>query len=442
MRRPAARPDATAPSHWAATALPAPELPTLRGAISADIVVVGAGFSGLSTALTLAEAGADVVVLEAQTVGFGASGRNNGQVIPVLTRLAPDAMETRYPARGADGIRVGERFAALVRDSAGTLFDTVRRHDLAAEAEQTGWLQPVHTPGRLRIAQERFAAWQARGADVALLDAEEMRARLGSPLYFGGIRMASGGHVNPLALAREMARAAAGKGARIFVESPVHEANESGGKWRLATAQGSVIADTVIVATNAYTGEAWPALARSVVPVTSWQMATAPLPQDARAAVLPNREAASDTRGDLRFFRPTADGRLVTGGALMVNDGGENRIAEMVRARLVETFPQLAGIAIDTVWNGYIGMTPDFAPRIVTLGRGAYGWIGCNGRGVALSVALGRELARMVLGEDRAHLALPFEDPAPIAFHALTRRVAPFMLARYRWRDSREIAAG
>lgn len=433
-------PGTPAPSLWAVTAPPEGHFPPLKGDREADVAVVGGGFSGLSTALHAAEAGASVVLLEAQSIGFGASGRNNGQVIPVLSRLEPDAMETRYSAMGADGVRVGTRFAALVRDSAATLFDLVRRLDLACEAEQTGWLQPVHTPGRMRLAQARFEAWRRHGSDVALLDAGEMRRRLGSPLYFGGLLMPTGGHINPLALARELARAAAAKGVAIHTGSPATDVAREAGGWRIATPGGTVRATTVVAATNAYSAGPWDEMRRTVVPVLSWQMATEPLPEHVGRTVLPGREAASDTRGDLRFFRPTADQRLVTGGALVLDRGGAGRVAALVRQRLAETFPQLGEVAIDYVWNGYIGMTNDFSPRVLDLGPDAFGWAGCNGRGVALSIALGRELARLIGGADPATLALPFEKPAPLPLHAALVRAAPFMLVRYRWRDSREPA--
>ncbi|WP_205648851.1 NAD(P)/FAD-dependent oxidoreductase [Acuticoccus kandeliae] len=437
----APEPGRPAPSLWADTAVAAPVLSSLQGDERADVAIIGAGFTGLSTAIHLAERGVSVAVVEGEEVGFGASGRNNGQVIPTLSRLDPTDMAARFPVRGADDKPVGERLAALVRDSASIVFDLIRRHDLAAEAEQTGWLQPVHTPGRMRLAEKRFREWDAIGADVALLDRAAMAAALGSPAYHGGIRMATGGHINPLGLAREMARALVGLGGRIFVRAPATGVEAGGPGWRVATPGGSLSAENLIVATNAYTHDIFDPLRRSVVPVASWQMSTTPLDPAVRRTIIPGREAASDTRGDLRFFRHTADGRLVAGGALIVPADGVGKLKAMVGARLRETFPQIGDVAFDHVWNGYIGMTPDFAPRLHALGKGAYGWVGCNGRGVALSISLGRELARLIAGEDRGALALPFEPMAPIPLHRIATEVAPLMLARFRYKDSREIGA-
>ena len=168
-------------SLWAAVTPPGPELTELKGVVKADVVVIGAGFTGLSAALHLARAGADVVVVEAMEPGWGASGRNNGQVIATLSRADPDDIVARH--RDA-----GERFVHLLRDSASTLFDLARSEHIACEAEQTGWVQPVHSPGRLAIAERRVAQWSRYGAPVALLGREAMTAKLGTDAWHGGWR--------------------------------------------------------------------------------------------------------------------------------------------------------------------------------------------------------------------------------------------------------------
>jgi glycine/D-amino acid oxidase-like deaminating enzyme len=148
----------------------------------------------------------------------------------------------------------------------------------------------------------------------------------------------------------------------------------------------------------------------------------------------------SDTHGDLHFARYDARHRLVTGGALMVPINGAHRLRQRIGERIARWFPALEGVAFDYVWNGYIGMTTDFLPRIHRLGPQAYAWVGCNGRAVALSIALGRELAEAVRGRPEGDLALPLTEPAPLPFHGLVRRVAPLRLIQYRWRDGGEIA--
>src|SRR5947209_2881491 len=235
-------------SLWAAVTPPGPELPKLAGAAEADVIVIGAGFTGLSAALHLREAGVDVAIIEAMEPGWGASGRNNGQVIPTLSRPDPEDIIARHGA-------VGERFVALLRDSASTLFDVARRYNIEAEQEQAGWVQPVHSPGRIKIAERRVRQWSKFGAPVELLSREQARDMLGSDAWFGGFWNRSGGHINPLALARGLARAVLGLGGRIYARSPAISFEHRNSKWVVKTANGEISGRALVVATNAYSGE-------------------------------------------------------------------------------------------------------------------------------------------------------------------------------------------
>lgn len=424
------------PSLWAAVTPPAPYLSPLVGDLDVDALVIGAGFTGLSTALHLAADGVDVVVLEAAAPGWGASGRNNGQVIPTLTRPDPDDLIARHG-------EAGERFVTVLRDSADYLFRVVRECGIDAEAEQTGWIQPVHTPGRMKVAERRYEQWSRHGAPVELLTQDQVREMTGSDIWFGGFQNPTGGHINPLALARGLTRAAIERGARIYVETPVQSVTYRGGRWHAATAQGEVTAQRLMLATNAYTGEMsrelTPEIAREVVPIYSWQMATTPLGDNVRRHIIPGRQAVSDTHGDLHFARYDARNRLVTGGALMVPLDAPRRLKGRIGHRLKRMFPLIGEIGFDYVWNGYVGMTTDFTPRFHQLGPDGYAWVGCNGRGVALSVALGREFARAMQGTPLDELGLPFSRPTPLPAHGAIRRLAPLRLIQFRWNDAREI---
>ena len=172
----------------------------------------------------------------------------------------------------------------------------------------------------------------------------------------------------------------------------------------------------------------------------SWQMVTQPLSDAARKTVIPGRQAMSDTHGELYFARYDARNRLVTGGALINAYDGAARLKPVVAARLQRLWPQIGDVKFDYVWNGYVGMTTDFLPRIHRLGPDAYAWTGCNGRAVALSIPLGAELARAVQGCPDNELALPFTAPAPLIAHGLLRRLAPLRLMLFRRSDAREIA--
>jgi glycine/D-amino acid oxidase-like deaminating enzyme len=424
------------PSLWAAVTPAGPELPAIEGDITVDVVVIGGGFTGLSTALHLARSGIDVAVVEAAEPGWGASGRNNGQVIPTLTRPEPDDIVRRHG-------EAGERLVHLIRDCAQILFDTAREEGIDCEAEQNGWLQPVHSPGRMKIAERRVAQWSKVGAPVSLKSREEMRDLTGSDNWFGGWGNTTGGHINPLALARGLARAVLKHGGQIYARSPVQTIERGGAFWFARTASGVVKARALVLATNAYTGEfsarLVPTIARQVVPVFSWQLATTPLSDNVRKTIIPGRQAVSDTHRELYFARYDARNRLVTGGAILIPMRRRERMQPYIAARLERLFPHIGPVKFDYVWNGYVGITRDFFPRFHQLGPDGFAWVGCNGRAVGLSVALGRELARAVSGTPISQLALPVTEPAPLPGHSIVRRLAPAMLIPYRYLDAREI---
>lgn len=426
-------------SLWAAVTPHGPDLPELIGTQQADVIVIGAGFTGLSTALHLREAGVDVAVVEAAEPGWGASGRNNGQVIPTLSRPDPEDIIAKHGA-------VGERFVAMLRDSASTLFDVVQKYKIEAEQEQAGWVQPVHSPGRIKIAERRVKQWSKFGAPVELLSREQVAEMTGSDAWFGGFWNKTGGHVNPLALARGLARAALGLGARIYVRSPAISFERRNDKWIVKTAKGEISGRALVMATNAYSGEfsksLVPEIATEVMPVLSWQMSTQPLSDNVRKTIIPGRQALSDTHGELYFARYDARNRLVTGGAVLGPGNKVQRIKARVTERLQRLWPQIGEVSFDHVWNGYVGMTADFLPRIHRLGPNAYGWTGCNGRAVALTIPLGRELSRAVQGVPESELALPLTEPVTYMAHGLLRRIAPWMLVLYRRRDAQELLKG
>ncbi len=424
------------PSHWAAVTPLGPDLTSLEGSHTIDAVVIGAGFTGLSAALHLRQAGLSVMVVEAAEPGWGASGRNNGQVIPTLSRNDPDDIVGRHGD-------AGERFVGLLRESATGLFDMVRREGMRAEAEQTGWVQPVHSPGRMKIAERRVAQWAKHGAPVALLSREEMAKKLGTQAWHGGWWNSSGGHVNPLALTRELARVVTAQGAQVYKHTPVEAISRIRGQWVVTMPRARIAARALVLATNAYTAtfasRLVPEVAREVIPIHSWQMATTPLTPEALARILPERSAVSDTRAELYFMRLDARNSLVTGGALVNRMNGAERLKPYIAARLSRLFPDIGPVSFDHVWNGYVGITRDFMPRFHQIGPEGFTWVGCNGRAVGLSIAIGREFARAVTGTPRRDLALPFTEPAPIRFHGLVKRLAPLALVRYRSRDQREV---
>src|SRR5207253_3520143 len=295
-----------------------------------------------------------------------------------------------------------------------------------------------------KVAARRVRQWSKFGAPVELLSREQTRDMLGSEAWFGGFWNRTGGHINPLALARGLARTVRGLGAHIYARSPVESFERRSDRWVVKTAKGGISGRALIVATNAYSGEfsksLVPDIAHEVMPVLSWQMATQTLSGNVRKTIIPGRQAMSDTHGELYFARYDARNRLVTGGAVIGPGNKPERLKARVTERLQRLWPQIGEVSFDHIWDGYVGMTTDFLPRIHRLGPDAYGWTGCNGRAVALSIALGHELSKAVRGVGEDELALPFTRPARIPAHGLARMVKSAMLVVYRYRDAREIA--
>ncbi len=429
-------------SLWASTAPVAPQTRALEGEVKADVAIIGGGYTGLSCALAVAQGGGSAVVLEADVIGHGASGRNNGQVIPTLSRIDPDDVPGRIAAE-AGGPEKGEQLVQLVADSARFTFDLIRRHNIDCEAVQNGWVQPMHTPGRMKLAEKRVKAWARRGAPVELLDRAGTEAITGSKFWYGGWENATGGKLNPLAYVRGLARAAIAAGATVHTQSAVHSIERAGGAWRIRTARGAVLADKVVIATHAYgdaySGSLWPKLMQTVFPVRSHQMATQVYPEAVRATVLPEDHACSDSQGDLHFFRWDANGRLVTGAALAVAFGWRTRAAARAAERVQRVFPQLGRPRFDYVWHGFVGITWDKLPHCHELAPGVLAFVGCNGRGVALATSIGTELAKAILGARTSDLPMPFTPLDPFPAHGIARRFTSFPILLYRHRDAQEI---
>lgn len=396
---------------WSMTAPPGPECPALGSVVSAEVAVLGGGFGGLSAALHAARLGKQTVLLEAGAIGSGATGRTNGQVIPVLKKEAPEALLKRYGKKRGPGV------VRLVRDSAATLFSLVVEYDIDCEANRQGWLQPAVSQKQLERVTRCARSWAEQGARLEILDRQATANALGSEFYLGGWRALDGGSVQPLGLARGLARAAIREGAQLFEHSPADAVRKTDTGWRIDVGEHAVLAQNVLLATAADTARLAPEMSRQVVPAYFYQVATRPLANADK--LLPGCGAMSDAQGDLYFFRKDAAGRLVTGGTFVIARHWEDRLPAQIQQRLDHVFPNLGAWEVETQWAGKVAMTDDFFPRLAQLGEGFFGWIGCNGRGVALSVSMGRELAQLAAGGSAAASALPVEKPAAFPLREL-----------------------
>jgi glycine/D-amino acid oxidase-like deaminating enzyme len=427
-------------SIWTATAGPAPDCPPLAGERRADVAVVGGGFTGLSAALHLAERGAEVVLLEAVEPGFGASGRNGGQVIPGL-KIDPDEMMQRFgPERGA-------RLAELAGGAADLVFDLVKRHGIECDARQGGWIKAAHAPGALRHVEATARQWARLGAPVELLDRRAVAEHLGTGAYVGGLLDRRGGGLNPLGYARGLARAAQRAGAAVHGQSPVLGARREGAGWRVGTPGGVVVAGQVIIGTNAYSDLAgpragpWPDLQRTIVPVWSYQAATRPLPDTVRGTILPAGPVVSDTRRLLLYFRLEPSGRLVMGGRGRFHDATDPALYRGVMAAARRLYPQLGVPAWEFWWSGKVALTLDHVPHLHEPASGVLAGLGYNGRGVAMATALGKVLADWAQGLPAASLPLPPTPIRPIPLHGVRRPILSLVAAWKRLLDAIECRA-
>ena len=416
-------------SLWAATAEePAPATPPLDDEAKADVAIIGGGFTGLSAALHLAEAGTDTLVLEAEEPGFGASGRNGGQVIPGL-KHDPDALIAMF------GPEQGGRINEIAGGAAGFVFDLIQRHGIGCAPVRNGWIQGVHAASKLDLARRRVEQWSRCGAPVRFLDRGEIAELTGTEAYCGGWLDGRGGMIQPLSYARGLARAAIAAGARLHGRSPAVRLTREGPHWRIETPDGAVAADRVLICTNGYTDDLWPHLKRSIVPVNSFQVASRPLSDNLCATVLPGGQPVSDTRRLLLYFRLDPAGRLMMGGR--GSPRGETR-AERYR-RLCRAarrlFPQLDEIDWEFFWSGKVALTADHLPHIHEPAPGVTAALGYSGRGVAMASRMGRLLSDHVLGAPPEALGLPITRIEPLPFWSLRQPALAALIGWYQLRD-------
>jgi glycine/D-amino acid oxidase-like deaminating enzyme len=395
----------------------------------ADVAVVGAGYSGLAAALQLAEAGASVIVLESGEPGWGASGRNGGQVIPGL-KSDPDELVAMFGPEG------GEHLARVAGGAADTVFALIARHGIDCEARQCGWIQPAFAPADVGVVTRRAEQWQRRGAPVAVLDRDGVHRLVGSPIYHGGLIDRRAGCVQPLSYSRGLARAAQKAGALVCGGSRVTALARDGGRWKLTTAHGPMVsAERVLLATNGYTDALWPRLRHTVIAANSFQVATERLPDALRRTVLPEGHVASDTRKLLLYYRCDHHGRLIMGGRGFFREPAGPRDYRHLEMAIGLLFPQLKGTHCEFYWAGRVALTRDHVPHVHQPAPGLTVFLGYNGRGVAMATTLGILVAKNLIAPANNALPFPITGIRPIPLHSLHRIYATSILQMYRLRD-------
>ncbi len=377
-------------SYYQATATPHTLHPPLSGDVSADVAVIGAGFTGLSAALELAQAGYKVVVLEAETIGFGASGRNGGQICTGFSsgQQKIEAQLGREDAR---------KCFALAQESKELLKDRIARHAIDCDL-RWGYLHAIPKPGHF----EGLKAWKAELDDLGYTDTQvltrpELQEKLGSSLYHGALREGGAGHFHPLNYCLGLARAAVEAGAVIHENSRVLEVDTGHRPWA-RTAMGKVNAKFMVLGGNAYLGRLVRKLYGKVMPVTSYIITTEPLGQNRTKALIRDGEAVADTNFIVDYFRLTSDTRMLFGGRASYSTLDPSNLAEYMRPRMAAVFPQIRDVKIEHAWGGYIAITHNRIPDCGRLSPTTYYAHGYSGQGVALAGIYGKLMAEAIRG--------------------------------------------
>ncbi len=395
--------DAGENSLWGVGSIANPVSDQLRQAMLADVLIIGGGYTGLSSALHLAEQGVSVVLLEAMSIGFGGSGRNAGLVNAGVWQN-PDHVRAEL------GDEAGERFNLALRDSPALVAALVERYDMDCELQHSGTVNIAHNANGMRHLENRCRQLQDLGSAVELVDGEATQVLSASPVYrYGGIHDPGAVTINPLSYARALAKAALGIGAKLYQDSGVESLTRKNDRWLATTTHGSVSAEQVIVATNAYADQHSHKVRSSTVPVFIFHCATEPLADEIAAGIIPGRQGLWDTQLLLTSSRIDKDGRLIMSSAGRLQ-GFQRVIREnwMTRTR-DRLYPQTRGASWAYKWSGQIGVTSNKILRVQLLAPGIFAPAGYNGRGIGPGSVIGKHLADTIVSGNRNDFPFPIE---------------------------------
>ncbi|WP_321815010.1 MULTISPECIES: FAD-binding oxidoreductase [unclassified Paraburkholderia] len=382
-----------APSWYAATANDATRHPALQGTLDADVCVIGAGLTGVSTALNLAERGYRVALLEASKVGWAASGRNGGQLIGGF-------------ACGIDTFRQFmnesevQQMWAMGLETLDIVKSRVAKHNIDCALTEGYFTAANKARDVDDLKRWRDEAAQRFGYDrFRYVDGDGVGQYVQSARYPGGLYDPDSGHLHPLNYTLGLARAAREAGVQIFEDSAVTRVRNEHDGHTIETAQGKVRAKFVVLACNTYLGELAPELARKIMPVGTYVIATEPLGKDRMAALMPAQAAVCDSRFVLDYFRPAPDTRMLWGGKVSYSTFEPRNLGEAMRSDMLKTFPQLADVKVDYAWGGFVDITMNRAPHFGRLSPTVYFAQGFSGHGVNTTGLAGTLIAEAIHGQ-------------------------------------------
>jgi glycine/D-amino acid oxidase-like deaminating enzyme len=374
----------------------------LTADIDVDVAIVGGGFTGTSTALHLSEKQVSCAVLEAQTIGFGGSGRNVGLVNAGLW-LPPQDIRTKL------GDHYGTELVRVLAEAPAYVLSLIDKHSIQCEATRTGTIHAAHSMTGFKDLERRAQEWKRLKAPIDLLDKAAAAKMTGTDRFYGGLLDHRAGTINPMGYVRGLARAAMDNGAQIYTDVRVTRLEKVGARWKLHTGNHTISADAVVLGTNAYTDDLWPGLKQSFTMIHYFQICTEPLGEPG-AHILPERQGVWNTAPIMFSVRRDEFGRLIMGSMGKIH-GGETGLTKRWAVRQIRNyFPELTNVKIEKAWFGQIAMTPDHLPRIHRLADGLYTPIGYNGRGITPGTMFGKGIAQVLSGSSEKDLPLPITD--------------------------------
>jgi gamma-glutamylputrescine oxidase len=406
-------------SYYAASANPVPARPQLNGEVETDVCIVGAGYTGLSTAIALLENGFKVSIVEAAKVGFGASGRNGGQIVNSYSRDI-DVIERSVAPRQA------QLLGDMAFEGGRIIRERIAKYNIQCDLKDGG-VFAANTPKHMKHLESQKKLWERYGhTQLELMDAKRIREVVGTDIYAGGMLDMSGGHIHPLNLALGEAAAVESLGGVIYEQSPAIRI-ERGANPVVHTPHGRVKAKFVVVAGNAYLGNLVPELSAKSMPCGTQVITTEPLSTELANSLLPQDYCVEDCNYLLDYYRLSGDKRLIFGGGVVYGARDPANIEAIIRPKMLKAFPQLKNVKIDYAWTGNFLLTLSRLPQVGRLGDNIYYSQGCSGHGVTYTHLAGKVLAEALRGQaerfdafaDLPHYPFPGGRMFQVPFSAL-----------------------